>query len=156
MRVKKFNKILSKKTIVKVKGKGQRSMIKDRTFALFNFGTLPSEDLNDTLLFLHWSQVTPNVQTATPSNQKATPSVRRLLQASDGHSKRQTATPSGWTATPSGWTATPSGWTATPSVRRPLQASDGHSKRSDDNFKRPYGYTKKSDGHSKLSGGPIK
>ena len=35
-------KILSKKTIVKVwGGGGQRSMVKDHTFALFNFGTLP-------------------------------------------------------------------------------------------------------------------
>ena len=35
-------KILSKKTIVKVRGGGsQRSMVKDHTFALFHFGTLP-------------------------------------------------------------------------------------------------------------------
>ena len=33
-------KKLSKKTIVKVRG-GPRSMVKDHTFALINFGTLP-------------------------------------------------------------------------------------------------------------------
>ena len=35
-------KILSKNTIVKVRGGGgQQSMVKDHTFALFNFWTLP-------------------------------------------------------------------------------------------------------------------
>ena len=35
-------KVLSKKTIVKVRGgEGQWSMVKDHTFALFNLGTLP-------------------------------------------------------------------------------------------------------------------
>ena len=35
---------MSKKTIVKVRwGGGQQSMVKDHTFALFNFGTLPLE-----------------------------------------------------------------------------------------------------------------
>ena len=35
-------KILNKKTIVKVRGGGgQQSMVKEHTFALFNFGTLP-------------------------------------------------------------------------------------------------------------------
>ena len=39
---KKGEKILSKKTIVKVrKGGGRRGMVKDHTFALFNFWTLP-------------------------------------------------------------------------------------------------------------------
>ena len=41
MRKKKFEKNRSKKTTVTVRGGGQRSMVKDHTFALFNFWTLP-------------------------------------------------------------------------------------------------------------------
>ena len=37
----KLKKNLSKKTRIKVRGEGQRSMVKDHNFALFNFGTLP-------------------------------------------------------------------------------------------------------------------
>ena len=41
--IKKGRKSLSKQTIVKVRGRGggQRSMVKDHTFVLFNFGTIP-------------------------------------------------------------------------------------------------------------------
>ena len=42
---KNFKKILSKNTIVKVRGWGQQSMVKDHTFALYNFGTLPDISL---------------------------------------------------------------------------------------------------------------
>ena len=41
MRNKITEKILNKKTLVKVKAGGRRGMVKDHTFALLNFGTLP-------------------------------------------------------------------------------------------------------------------
>ena len=48
-------KILSKKTIFKVRGGGgQRSMVKYHTFALLNFGTLPLGDLLIYVIFVNW------------------------------------------------------------------------------------------------------
>ena len=71
-------KILSKKTIVKVRGGGgQQSMVKDHTFALFNFGTVPLMILNE-LEWMYLDSIYENFDLSGHFNLLAVPNLLDL------------------------------------------------------------------------------